>query len=56
MSASHLRVFRGEESTCSTPTSRNQEQVSARLGEILPLLADAVQPADALLEQVRVQG
>jgi len=43
MDRNHLRVYYGpEEDACTTLSHREQETVSVPLGEIFPLLADAV--------------
>jgi hypothetical protein len=42
MARSRLRVYYGPEKTCSTFSSGTEKTVQVPLGEIFPLLADAV--------------
>ncbi len=44
MARSHLRVYYGPEGACATgaPSTKQEHTVQLRLGEIFPLLADAV--------------
>lgn len=43
MAQSRLRIFHGPETTATTASGRPKtDQVQVRLGEILPMLADAV--------------
>ena len=47
MSLAHLRIYHGPQEAspggCVTETTTSREMVSVPLGEVLPLLADAVQ-------------